>query len=89
LNVKSIADDVCKAVQEGPHSKSALVATGILVWRGDDDLVIKHGMLIPNDGFQQTIAGRRRRFRTDLQGKLDALGWKLMQTGRSLIFKRR
>jgi hypothetical protein len=85
LDVKSIADAVCKAVQEGPHSKSV----GILVWKGDDDLVIKHSRLIPNVGFRQTIAGRRRRFRTDLQHKLEALGWELVKTGQSLTFKRR
>ena len=75
LDVKSIADAVCKAVQEGRHSKSALAAEGILVWKGDDDLVIKHSMLIPNVGFRRTIAGRRKRLRTDLQRKLDELGW--------------
>jgi hypothetical protein len=89
LNVKLIAEEVCKAVQEGPHSKSELTVSGKLVWKGDGHLVIKHGKIIPNEGFQQTIAGRRKRFRTDLQRELDALGWKLMKTGPSLTFKRK
>lgn len=89
LNVNAIADDVCKAVLGGPGVESPLASQGVLFWTADSEIVLKHAKLIPNDGFQQTIAGRRKRFRTDLESKMDALGWELIATGRSLTFKRK
>lgn len=87
LNVKSIATRVCDAVRQGPNSNSDLISRGILVWK-DDCIVVRHGMLIPNDGYQMTISGRRKRFRAELTPLMGAIGWELVDVGRALTFKR-
>jgi hypothetical protein len=66
LNVKPIAARVRDAVQQGPAASCALVKDGIVVWNGNNQLSIKHGALIPGGGYEQTVAGRRRRFRNEL-----------------------
>jgi hypothetical protein len=88
LNVKTIADDVCNAVREGPRSKSALIIRGILVWKDDDHFVVYQGKLVPNDSFKRTIAGRRKRLREALEAELGVLGWKLVEARRFLTFKK-
>jgi hypothetical protein len=88
LNVKPVAARVCAAVRQGPDANSDLVSQGILVWKGDHVLV-RHGELIPNNGPQMTISGRRKRFRTELKSLMAALGWDLVDVGRVLTFKRR
>lgn len=88
LNVKPIAARVCETVRQGPNSNSALISKGILVWN-DDHIVVRHGMLIPNDGPQMTISGRRKRFRAELKCLMGAIGWELVEVGRSLTFKKR
>jgi hypothetical protein len=87
LDVTSIVARVCEAVQEGP-GQCALVKEGILVWHGEQQVEIKHGRLIPDIGFQQTVAGRRRRFRQKLTDGLSELGWQLRSVRRSMIFQR-
>jgi hypothetical protein len=89
LNVKPVAARVCEAVRQGPNANSDLVSQGIIVWKGDHVLV-RHGELIPNNGYHQmTISGRRKRFRTELKSLMAALGWELVDVGRVLTFKRR
>ncbi len=89
LDVKAIATKVCEEVQKGPAINSELTTQGILIWKGDDEIIIKHGKLIPNDGFKQTISGRRRRFRADLKNKMALIGWELIDEGRVLIYRRK
>jgi hypothetical protein len=88
LDVKPIAQRVCDAVQQGPGSGCELVNKGMVVWQSPYRVTIKQGMLIPNDGFKQTIEGRRRRFRDELIERMDAVGWKLQSVGRFMVFCR-
>ena len=55
--MKAIAARVCEAVQQGPSSDCDLVKLGILVWKSDDEIEVKHGRLVPGEGYQQTVAG--------------------------------
>ena len=57
LNVTPIAKAVCEAAQQGPASSSDLIDRGIAEWRGNDEIRVKHGKLIPNVGPNQTISG--------------------------------
>ena len=88
LDVKPIAALVCDAVQQGQASNCELVGQGIVAWHGSDHVSIKHGALIPSDGYQQTIKGRRLRFRNELTNMMEALGWKLERVGKSLKFRK-
>lgn len=89
LDVKSIADGVCDAVREGPTLDSELAAQGVLIWTAKDEITIKHGKLVPNDGPMQTISGRRKRFRTYLESKMKEMGWELIRVRQAIIFKKR
>ena len=55
---------VCEAVQQGPSSDCDLVKLGILVWKSDDEIEVKHGRLVPGEGYQQTVTVTDRRRRT-------------------------
>jgi len=89
LDVTVISRKVCEAVKEGKTSRSDLIERGILTWKEDDQVVIKQGKLIPNDGPQQTVAGRRKRFRADLCSKMSDMGWGLVKMSQSMTFKKR
>jgi hypothetical protein len=86
LDVKSIADRVCRAVQEGPRSASE--SDPIFVWKNDDELIVFHGKLVGGDN-KQTISGRRRRFIADLKAKMEIVGWEVALAGRGLKIKRK
>jgi hypothetical protein len=88
LKVKPIAALVYEAVRQGPDSNSDLISRDILVWKDPHTIVIRHGILIPNDGYQMTISGRRKRFRAELELRMAAIGWELVGLGRSLTFKK-
>jgi len=42
---------------------------------------VRVGKIIPADGFQQTVAGRRKRFRDNLRAAMAASGWSVGTTG--------
>ena len=47
-----------------------------LVWNADrSEVKLRVGLTIPDDGYQQTVQGRRRRLRAALQEALPAHGW--------------
>jgi hypothetical protein len=87
LDVKGLADEVCKAVQEGPSSTSRHVSDGVIVWKNDDELTVFHGKIVGGE-YRQTVSGRRKRFRADLETKMKMVGWELITVGRGLRFKR-
>jgi hypothetical protein len=64
------------------------VKLGILVWKSDDEIEVKHGRLVPGGGYQQTVAGRRRRFRKQLTERMQTIGWGLSNVRRSMIFRK-
>src|SRR5262245_1636203 len=78
LDVKPIAARVCEAVQQGPASDCDLVKSGILVWKSDEEVEVKHGRLVPGGGYQQTVEGRRKRFRKQLRERMQIIGWGLL-----------
>ena len=88
LDVKPIAARVCEAVQQGPSSDCDLVKSGILVWKSDEEIEVKHGRLVPGEGYQQTVAGRRRRFRKQLTERMQTIGWGLLSVQRSMTFRK-
>jgi hypothetical protein len=88
LDVRPIAARVCEAVQLGPASDCDLVKEGVIDWEADDLVSIKHGMLIPDDTYQQTVAGRRRRFRKQLEERMLSIGWRSESVKRSMTFRR-
>jgi hypothetical protein len=65
-----------------------LVKLGILVWKSDDEIEVKHGRLVPGGGYQQTVAGRRRRFRKQLTERRQTIGWGLLSVQRSMTFRK-
>ena len=88
LDVKAIAARVCEAVQQGPSSGCDLVKLGILVWKSDHEIEVKHGRLVPGGGYQQTVADRRRRFRKQLTERMQTIGWGLLSVQRSMTFRK-
>ena len=46
-----------------------------LKWHEDGSVAVQIGQMIPNEGSQQTVSGRRRRFRTALESILLEAGW--------------
>jgi hypothetical protein len=73
LDVKGLADEVCRAVQEGPTSASPLVSAEIIVWKNNDELTIYHGKMV--SGAKRTRSDRRRRLIDDLKPKMALIGW--------------
>ena len=87
VNVRGLADEVSKAVQEGPSSTSRLVSNGVVVWKNDDELTVFHGKIIGGK-YQRTASGRRKRFIADLKPKLMIFGWEFISVDRGLRFKK-
>jgi hypothetical protein len=87
LNIKPIVACICEAVQQGPESDSPLAQKGIIVWKGTDEVSIRHGDLISGN-YQRTIESRRKRFRGELIGQMKPLGWDFVAVRRTMIFKR-
>ena len=67
---------------KGPSSDCDLVKLGILVWKSDDEIEVKHGRPVPGEGYQQTVADRRRRFRKQLTERMQTNGWGLLSVQR-------
>ena len=89
LDVAPIAGRVYEAVDNGPTSQSQLVKEGTVTWQDEKRLIIKHGALIPNEGFKQTVAGRRKRLRQELIRGLGERGWHLIRVVRWMTFERK
>jgi hypothetical protein len=68
LNVKPLAEEIARHILSGSDHAA-------LKWSADRLSVrILIGRVIPSEGFQQTIAGRRRRFKVSLRDRLP--GWR-------------
>jgi hypothetical protein len=89
LDVTPFVTAICDAAQRGPASASDLIDRGVVEWRGDDEIRVKHSILIPNNGPNQTISGRRKRFRNKLKIGMEANGWKQVSVHQWITFKRR
>jgi hypothetical protein len=89
LDVRPIAEQICAAVQLGPREECDFKRRDILKWKSADEVRIRHGDLIPDEGPQQTVAGRRRRLRKELKDRMESIGWKLDAVHRSMTFRRR
>ena len=73
--------DVRPIVEEIAHAISQSVEDDRLSWSDDRHLVrVAISKVIPDDGFRQTIAGRRKRFRTALDSRLAEMGWQTTTT---------
>jgi hypothetical protein len=68
LDVKPLANEIENLILERR-------ADDRLRWDGDERVRVKIGMIIPDDGPQQTVSGRRKRFRTELTKLLVLKGW--------------
>jgi hypothetical protein len=84
----AMAEKICSEIQEGPSSTSDYSIRGIIAWAGPDQVHIKHGELVPPAAFQRTTAGRRKRFRSILESKMQAIGWTRDPVGRPMTFRR-
>lgn len=74
LDVRPIVDEIVYAISEN-------VEDDRLNWSDDRHVVrVAISKVIPDDGFRQTIAGRRKRFRTALDSRLAEIGWKTTTT---------
>jgi hypothetical protein len=89
LDVTPIAKDICEVVKLGPNSHSDLIERGIVEWKGDDEIRVNHANLIPSEGPNQTISGRRKRFREKLKSEMKAIGWEQVSVHQWMTFKRR
>ena len=89
LDVAPYVTAICEAARRGPASASDLIDRGIVEWIGDDEFRVKHSILIPNNGPNQTISGRRKRFRNKLKIGMEAIGWKPVSVHQWITFKRR
>ena len=76
-DLREIARRVCEAVQNGPHGSPTSLP---IKWRSDTEVIIKPASLIPNDGFQQTIQGRRTRVKKILNDEMATIGWNFVES---------
>ena len=88
LDVTSIVKAICEAAQRGPTSPSDLIDRGIVEWSGNEEIRVKHAILIPNVGPKDTISGRRKRLREKLKSELKAIGWEQVSIHQWITFKR-
>lgn len=59
-----------------------------LTRKGDSEIEIHVGALIPDEGPKQTAAGRRKRFRTELIKVMGMHGWVVKENSRPYLFVR-
>lgn len=68
--------DVRPLVEELAHLVAERADDERLKWSDDGHaLKVTIGKVIPADGFQQTIAGRRKRFRIAFDSRMTQMGW--------------
>lgn len=71
LNVERIADDLAQEIIRGAKNPN-------LHWKTPCLVRVRIGEVIPANGLaQETVAGRRRRFRAALEARLQQHGWKV------------
>jgi hypothetical protein len=68
MDVTVPAEKILAAIQNAEESPS-------LKWYPDGRVRVLIGTIIPDDGYKQTVAGRRRRFRHHLENRLSEMGW--------------
>ena len=68
LNVKPLAENAANLILSNAQHDS-------LKWLEDDNVRVLTGKIIPNIGPQETVAGRRKRFRKDLLNEIKDKGW--------------
>ena len=68
VRVGGLADEIADAIINNRESPS-------LKRYPDGRVKVLIGTIIPDIGFQQTIGGRRRRFRASLESQIAAHGW--------------
>lgn len=74
LDVRPLVEQIADAISEGADDDR-------LKWSDDRHVVkVAVGEIIPDDGFRQTITGRRKRFRTALDTRLAEMGWQATTT---------
>jgi hypothetical protein len=88
LDVNRIVARVCQIVEQGQGPHADVMENESVFWNSNDEVLIKHTLLISGEGFKQTVVGRRCRFRKELTSKMEALGWRLASKGRFLKFQK-
>lgn len=74
VDVRPIVEEIAHLVSEGADDDR-------LTWSDDHRaLKVAVGKVIPDDGFKQTVAGRRKRFRTALDARMAEMGWESAPT---------
>ncbi|HEX8385182.1 MAG TPA: hypothetical protein VF576_03305 [Rubricoccaceae bacterium] len=81
LDVAPLVDEVLRAVGEGTEHE-------YVEWQGPDRLTVRIGKVVPDTGHQQTVTGRRKRFRTSLEPRLIASGWRPVTGTRANTYER-
>jgi hypothetical protein len=88
LDVTPFVKAICEAAKRGPASPSDLIDGGLVEWRGNDEIRVRHADLIPNVGPKDTISGRRKRLREKLKSEMTAIGWEQVSVRQWITFKR-
>jgi hypothetical protein len=88
IDVTPIVKAICEAAKRGPASPSDLIDRGLVEWRGNDEIRVRHANLIPNVGPKDTISGRRKRLREKLKSEMTAIGWEQVSVRQWITFKR-
>ena len=81
LKVEPIVEQVCDKIKNGVtagHSEG-------IQWQSEDKVKVKPASFIPNDGPNQTIAGRRKRFRAAISVAMTGMGWKVLDNSSTWI----
>ena len=80
LDVKTIAARILESIlksEEDPRLK----------WQGLSRVTVSIGQAIPADAPKQTVNGRRKRFRKELERILEPHGWRPTATGTQCVFE--
>ena len=79
LDVRPLCEEICELIVKGQPDPR-------LYWKGNSEVQVRIGEVIPDNGHPQTIQGRRRRFRTVLSDILIPHGWQ--PTSRRNVYRR-
>lgn len=81
--------DVRPLVEEIAHLVAERAVDERLSWSDEGHVLrVAIGKVIPVEGFQQTIAGRRKRFRMALDSRMAEMGWETTPTAYRYILSR-
>jgi hypothetical protein len=87
FDVDGLAARIAQAIARGRDNQDSSLRD-IVIWKNDEEVHFRHGVLIPNTSAKLTVQGRRARFREAMLKHMTELGWQLDAVRQVLVFKK-